>query len=188
MRIYIKNMVCDRCKYVINNILLEMGIQPVSIMLGEVEFGDQDLDDHQLKAFCEKIEPLGFELISNKKSRLIENIKKHVIALMQQQENTEKVKLSDYLSKQLLHDYTYLSNLFSSVEGITIEQFSINQKIEKVKEFLIYDEISLTEIAYRLGYSSVAHLSRQFKKVTGHTPSEFKSLRDSRLRKSLDKA
>ena len=188
MRIYVKNMVCDRCKYVIQNILHEMAITPVSVRLGEVDLGELELDEGQISKFREKIEALGFEIISDKKSRLIEDIKKHVITLVQNSDATEKVKLSEYLSKHLCHDYTYLSNLFSSVEGVTIEQYYINQKIEKVKEFLIYDEFSLTEIAYRLGYSSVAHLSKQFKKVTGQTPSQFKALRDSRQRQSLDKA
>ncbi len=187
MKVYIKNMVCDRCRYVIKNILVEMDIRPASVMLGEVDLGELAMNTQQLDVFREKIEALGFELISDKKSRLIENIKKQVLELIQQQE-AEKTNLSDYLSRKLFHDYTYLSNLFSSVEGITIEQYAINHRIEKVKELLIYDELSLTEIACRLGYSSVAHLSRQFKKVTGQTASQFKSLRDSVQRKSLDKA
>jgi len=187
MKIYIKNMVCDRCKYVIQNILDEMNIKTLSVALGEVDLGDQTLSDTQLDSFREKIQALGFELISDKKSRLIENIKKHIIAFVQKTEAEKKVKLSEYLINKLFHDYTYLSNLFSSVEGVTIEQFLIHQKIEKVKELLVYDELTLTEIAYRLGYSSVAHLSRQFKKVTGQTPSQFKSLRDNGQRKSLDK-
>lgn len=188
MKIYIKNMVCDRCRFVIQGILDEMQIKPVSVTLGEVDFGEPALNEGQLNDFRTKIEALGFELISDKKSRLIENIKKHLITLAQQTQEDDRVKLSDYLSDKLFHDYTYLSNLFSSVEGITIEQFLIHQKIEKVKELLVYDELTLTEIAYRLGYSSVAHLSRQFKKVTGQTPSQFKALRDNGQRKSLDKA
>ena len=106
---------------------------------------------------------------------------------MQAPEPAEKVKLSEYLSNRLFHDYTHLSNLFSTVEGVTIEQYYINQNIEKTRELLVYDELTLTEIADRLGYSSVAHLSRQFKKVTGMTPSQFKQLRDGRQRQSLDK-
>ena len=188
MKIYIKNMVCDRCKYVIQNILSEMHIKPVSVMLGEVDLGKQTLNETQLNNFRDRIEALGFELISDKKSRLIENIKKYVISLVQQPQDENRVKLSEYLSGKLFHDYTYLSNLFSSVEGITIEHYYIHQKIEKVKELLVYDELTLTEIAYRLGYSSVAHLSRQFKKVTGQTPSQFKTLRDNKQRKPLDKA
>ncbi len=110
-----------------------------------------------------------------------------MIALVQQQPEPDQVNLSDYLSDSLHHDYTHLSNLFSTVEGVTIEHYFINQKIEKTRELLVYDELTLTEIADRLGYSSVAHLSRQFKKVTGMTPSQFKQLRDGRKRQSLDK-
>ena len=106
---------------------------------------------------------------------------------MQLQDRPEKTKISDYLRDHLHRDYAYLSSLFSAVEGVTIEQYFINQKIEKTKEFLVYDELTLTEIAFRLGYSSVAHLSRQFKKVTGLTPSHFKRLKDSKQRKSIDK-
>lgn len=188
VKIYIKNMVCDRCKYVIQSILQDMHIQPVAVTLGEVDLGKQTFNEEQLNEFRARIETLGFEFISDKKSRLIENIKKHVITLAQKTQEEKRVKLSDYLSSKLFHDYTYLSNLFSSVESITIEQFLIHQKIEKAKELLVYDELTLTEIAYRLGYSSVAHLSRQFKKVTGQTPSQFKALRDKGQRKSLDKA
>ena len=149
-------------------------------------FGEINLEAPKLEQFRNKIEPLGFELINDKKTRLIENIKKHLIALVQNQAQ-EKIKLSDYLSSKLHHEYTHLSNLFSTVEGVTIEQYFINQKIEKTRELLVYDELSLTEIADRLGYSSVAHLSGQFKKVTGMTPSQFKELRGSSQRRSLDK-
>ena len=187
MKVLVKNMVCDRCKYVIQNVLEELELRSVAVNLGEVDFGSTELDVEQLERFRNKIEPLGFELISDKKSRLIENIKKYVIAFVQQQETSEKTKISDYLHDHLHRDYTYLSNLFSVVEGVTIEQYFISQKIEKTKEFLVYDELTLTEIAFRLGYSSVAHLSRQFKKVTGLTPSHFKRLRDSKQRKSIDK-
>ncbi|MDH3266474.1 MAG: AraC family transcriptional regulator [Gammaproteobacteria bacterium] len=187
MKLQIRNMVCDRCTLVIRNTLEEMGVQPVLVRLGEVDLGDQLLDEAQLVSFREKIERLGFELIGDRKSQLIESIKKYIIVLVQEPGDVARVRISDYLSEKLFHDYAYLSNLFSSVEGVTIESFFIHQKIEKVKELLVYDELTLTEIAYRLGYSSVAHLSRQFKKVTGQTPSEFKRLRDSSLRKPLDK-
>ena len=187
MKVLIKNMVCDRCKYVIQTVLEEMELRPVSVNLGEVDFGSAVLDVEQLERFRKKIEPLGFELINDKKSRLIESVKKYVIAFVQLQDRPEKTKISDYLRDHLHRDYTYLSSLFSAVEGVTIEQYFINQKIEKTKEFLVYDELTLTEIAFRLGYSSVAHLSRQFKKVTGLTPSHFKRLKDSKQRKSIDK-
>jgi len=190
MKIVIKNMVCDRCKLIIQNILDEQNLPAISVQLGEVDFGENPPSVDQLVVFKQKIEALGFELISDKTSQLIVNIKKHIIdlvILIQQPESEEKIKLSHHLSNELHHDYTYLSNLFSAVEGVTIEQYFINQKIEKVKELLIYDELSLTEIAYRMGYSSVAHLSRQFKKVTGSTPTQFKQFRDVSSRRSIDK-
>ena len=135
----------------------------------------------------EGIEPLGFELIDDRKSRIIESIKNLIIALVHQTDEFSKIKISDYLRDNLRYDYNYLSNLFSSVEAVTIEQFWINQRIEKAKELLLYDELNLTEISHRLGYSSLAHLSRQFKKVTGLTPSHFKRLKDANGRRSLDK-
>ena len=152
-----------------------------------MDFGEKSLTVGELNSIKEKIEPLGFELIDNKKSRLIEKIKATIIELIHHQDTVEAIKLSEHLKNKLHYDYNYLSNLFSSVEGITIEQYLINQKIEKVKELLVYDELSLTEIAYRLGYSSLAHLSGQFKKVTGLSPSHFKQLKDVRQRRPLDK-
>lgn len=187
MKIYLRNMVCDRCTLVVQNLLKEMQLTPVSVQLGEVDLGAIKLDGEQLEAFQLRVEALGFELINDKKSQLIEAIKKQLIQFVRGQEELEKLKLSDYLSQSLYHDYNYLSHLFSSVEGVTIEQYLIHQKIERAKELLVYDELSLTEIAYRQGYSSVAHLSRQFKKVTGMTPSAFKQLRDPAQRQSLDK-
>jgi len=190
MKIVIKNMVCDRCKLVIQNVLDEQNLHVISVQLGEIDFGKNTPSVHQLDIFKKKIEALGFELVSDKKSQLMVNIKKHIIELVkliQQPKSEEKIKLSHYISNKLHHDYTYLSNLFSAVEGVTIEQYFINQKIEKVKELLIYNEINLTEIAYRMGYSSVAHLSRQFKKVTGSTPTQFKEVRDMSSRRPIDK-
>ena len=180
-------MVCDRCIYVIRNILNEMDIAADSVRLGEVDLGDRVLDEDQLSTFGQRIEALGFELISDRKSRLIETIKTRLIELLNSPEQLEELRLSDYLGQNLHHDYSHLSSLFSSVEGITIEQYFIQQKIEKVKELLIYDEMTLTAIADRLAYSSVGHLSRQFKKVTGQTPTEFRKLRDTRQRRPLDK-
>lgn len=180
-------MVCDRCLLVMGKILNELNLNAQDIKLGEIDFGDIKVGADKLKALKDKIQPLGFEIINDKKSRLIESIKKKLLAFIQQQESQAKTKLSVYLSQQLHHDYSHLSSLFSTVEGVTIEQYFILMKIEKSKELLIYDELSLTEIAFRLGYSSVSHLSAQFKKVTGMSPSQFKSLRDPLSRKSLDK-
>jgi AraC-like DNA-binding protein len=186
VKIYIKNMVCDRCKFVVRNILDEMNLTTASVQLGEVDFGEAGIDAQRLEQFRKKIEVLGFALINDKKSKLIENLRKHIIAFVQK-DSPDKVKLSAYLAHHLHHDYGYLSKLFSSIEGMTIEHFFILQKIEKTKELLVYDELTLTEISHRLGYSSVAHLSRQFKKVTGLTPSNFKQLRDNGRRQSIDK-
>lgn len=180
-------MVCDRCIHVIQNILDDMDARPVQLRLGEIDLGDRALNESQLESFRNRIEPLGFELIGDKKSRLIESIKNHIIELVQNPQPGEKNKLSEYLVNRIFRDYAYLSNRFSAVEGVTIEKYFINQKIEKAKELLVYDELTLTEIACRLGYSSVAHLSRQFKKITGQTPSQFKALRNTNQRKPLDK-
>lgn len=187
MKIFIRNMVCDRCRFAIEGILDDMAVKYVSVGLGEADLGDRELDEGELEAFREKAEALGFELIGDRKSRLIEGIKSNIITLLREAPESGKVKLSKYLAESLFHDYSYLSSLFSSVEGVTIEQYFINQRIEKVKELLVYDELTLTEIAYRLGFSSLAHLSRQFRKVTGQTPSQFKALRDSSQRRPLDK-
>tara|TARA_R110002072_G_scaffold13418_7_gene56184 strand:+ start:13543 stop:14109 length:567 start_codon:yes stop_codon:yes gene_type:complete len=185
MKLHVKNMVCDRCKLVIQNILDDMDVPVHAISLGEIDLGERSLDDEELISFTQKIEAVGFELIGNRKSRLIAEIRESFIELIQNAEQ-QKVKLSDYLADKLHHDYGYLSHLFSSVEGITIEQAFILQKVEKAKELLVYDELTLTEISHRLGYSSVAHLSRQFKQITGLTPTAFKKMRGANLRRSID--
>lgn len=187
MKLYIKNMVCDRCILVVSNLLHEFKLQPVSVQLGEIELGDTELSPDVIALLSDSLAALGFERINDKKSQLIESIKTLLIQLVQHSDGEARPKLSDYLSKSLHHDYHHLSHLFSGVEGITIEQYLINQKIEKTKELLVYDEQSLTEIAYRLGYSSAAHLSGQFKKVTGMSPSQFRQMRDTSQRRSLDK-
>ncbi|MBL4602546.1 MAG: helix-turn-helix transcriptional regulator [Emcibacteraceae bacterium] len=187
MIIYVKNMVCDRCNIVVGNILQELNIIPRSITLGEVDLGNKILTTEQLKLLKSELEKFGFELLTNKTTQLIEKIKKLCIKFVEIRNDLEQVKLSDYLSKNLPYEYNYLSQLFSSVEGITIEYYYIKQRIEKAKELLVYNQISLTEIAYQLSYSSVAHLSGQFKKITGLTPSHFRSLKDTRKRQSRDK-
>ena len=178
-------MVCNRCRSVVQGELAKIGLVPLDVQLGEIE-----LKTVPTSGQLEKLKPAllqhGFELIDDSKSRLISQIKKVIIEHVHYREEGKlKVNFSDYLISKLNKDYHYLSNLFSEVEGITIEKFMINQKIEKVKELLVYDELSLSEIADKLGYSSVAHLSSQFKKVTGLTPSHFKRVREVK-RKSLD--
>lgn len=169
---------------VVQNELDKLGLNVKDIKLGEVTLEKEPTSEE--KVDLEKnLNPLGFEVIDNKKSRIIEKIKNVIIDQVHYQDNDIKTNLSDLLSEKLNHDYNYLSNLFSEVEGTTIEKYFIAQKIEKVKEFLVYDELSLSEIAYRLNYSSVAYLSNQFKKVTGLTPSHFKKIREDK-RKPLD--
>lgn len=185
MKLHIKNMVCDRCKMVVKAELEKLGHQPVSVELGEVVL-EKELSAEEKVNIDKNLQTLGFSLIDDKKSRLIEKIKNLIIELVHRQNSTLKINLSDYLSSQLNHDYNYMTNLFSEVEGTTIEKYFIAQKIEKVKELLVYDELTLSEIAWQLNYSSVAHLSSQFKKVTGLTPSHFKNIR-AQKRKPLDK-
>ncbi len=178
-------MVCNRCKMAVADILEKQQLQPVSITLGEVELPEAAITNEQRAQLRQALLQVGFELIDDRKSRIIEKIKNIVIDLVHHSVEQQRIKYSEYISQQLHYDYPYLSRLFSEVESITIEQYIISQKVEKVKELLIYDELSLSEIAYRLDYSSVAHLSAQFKKVTGMTPSQFKKLNDKQ-RKPLD--
>ncbi len=182
--LYIKNMVCNRCIKVVQNELDKLGLETNSITLGEVSF-DSELTSVERNMVGEALIPLGFEVIDDKKSRIIEKIKNVIIDLVHYKSDEIKTNLSDVLSQELHHDYNYLSNLFSDVEGTTIEKYFIAQKIEKVKELLVYDELSLSEISFKLNYSSVAYLSNQFKKVTGLTPSHFKKIGTDR-RKPLD--
>ena len=182
--IVIKNMVCNRCIMVVQNELDKLDFDVKSIKLGEVIL-EKEPTAEEKNNLDKALISLGFELIDDKKSRIIEQIKNIIIELVHHQDNDIKTNLSDVLSSQLNHEYNYLSNLFSEVEGTTIEKYFIVQKIEKVKELLVYDELSLSEIAFRLNYSSVAYLSNQFKKVTGLTPSYFKQIKADK-RKPLD--
>lgn len=177
-------MVCNRCILMVKSTLENVGLEVKNIVLGEVTL-KRDLTPEEKIKITNSLTALGFEVIDDKKSRLIEKIKNIIIELVHHQDNETKNNLSDVLSKGLHHDYNYLSNLFSEIEGTTIEKYFIAQKIEKVKELLVYDELSLSEIAYRLNYSSVAYLSNQFKKVTGLTPSYFKQIKEEK-RKPLD--
>ena len=185
MKLYIKNMVCSRCKMVVNSVFESIGINPISVELGEVELKN-DIPENLKRQLLKSLQAIGFDLIDDKKSKTIDKIKTLIIDLVQNKSNDLKINLSNYLSQELHQDYNTLSNLFSEVENTTIEKYFINQKIEKVKELIIYDELSLSEIAYSLNYSSVSHLSNQFKKVTGLTPSHFKQIREDK-RKPLDK-
>ena len=187
MTLYIKNMVCNRCIMAVEQLLHKFGHVPEKVSLGEVIL-QNDLSEENLKQLDSELIALGFERIDDRKARLIEGIKNKIIQLIH---HTDRVNLkhnwSDILSEELHYEYNYLSNLFSSVEGITLEQYIIRQKIERAKELLFYDELNLSQIADRLGYSSVAHLSAQYKKVTGLTPSELKKSREfDKVRKPLD--
>jgi AraC-like DNA-binding protein len=184
--LHIKNMVCHRCIKVVKEILSTSGIQFDEIRLGEVILS-KPLDKDQLPALKASLEAEGFELIDDKRSRLVSQIKSLLVELIHYGDlESLHLNISDYLSQNLYKDYHYLSNLFSESENLTIEQFVIYQKIEKVKELLVYDELSLSEISFRMGYSSVAHLSAQFKKITGFTPTQFKKLKEHN-RRPLDK-
>ncbi|MCY1483767.1 DNA-binding transcriptional regulator AraC [compost metagenome] len=184
MHFYIKNMVCNRCKTAVQNEFEKIGLTPVSIELGEVETAEE-ISKKQLEELQNTLKHLGFELIDDKKSRLIEQIKTEIIRLIHYSEEIENTNLSTILSEKLHYEYNYISNLFSEVEGTTIEKYFIAQRIEKVKELLVYDELSLSQIAIHLGYSSTAYLSSQFKKVTGLTPTFYKSLKETK-RKNID--
>lgn len=184
MKVYIKNMVCPRCIMAVKNILESMSINFSHIQLGEVSL-NQDISKEQTLNLSQKLEAMGFELLNDNQQQLIEQIKALIITHIHQ-ENKYNIVYSMFLKENLHRDYSFLSKLFSSVEGITIEQYIILQKIEKVKELITYDQLTLSEIAFQLGYSSLAHLSSQFKKITGLTPSQFKK-QGSNMRQGLDK-
>jgi AraC-like DNA-binding protein len=178
-------MVCIRCKMVVKSELEKLGLKYAVVELGEVDLMEE-MTTGQHDAFKAAIFRSGLELLDDKKSVLIQKIKNVIIDLVHYSEEPLSVNLSEYLSKKLNHDYTYLANLFSEVTGLTIEKFFIIHKIERVKELLVYNELTLTEIAYKMHYSSVSHISFQFKKITGLTPSHFKKLKEKR-RSMLDK-
>lgn len=183
--VHIKNMVCARCMKSVAGIFQSAGIGIRAVRLGAIDVTDQ-MTTEQLNKVRELLSAEGFEILDDQRAKLIEQIKNEIVKLVHYSDLGEmKVNLSTFLSNNLLKDYNYLSNLFSSVEGTTIEQFFLLQKIEKVKELLVYNEFSLSEIAFQLDYSSVAHLSAQFKKITGLTPSQFKKLNEPN-RKHLD--
>jgi AraC-like DNA-binding protein len=185
MKLYIKNMVCSRCKMVVRAELEKAGLGYTAVELGEVVLSGSP-SGKQLDQLDSSLKLLGFELIDDKKSRIIEKIKNCIVELVHHSDRAIKTNLSEFIAGKLHYDYTYLSNLFSETEGTTIEKYFIAQRIEKVKELLVYDELSLSEIAGKLNYSSVAYLSGQFKKVTGLTPSFYKSLKENKRRNIED--
>lgn len=170
-------MVCSRCKMVVKSEFEKLGIHPLAVELGVVEIQEQDIDLVQ-DDLVKNLNLLGFEPLDSKKSIIIERIKTLIIELIYDKNNELKINLSDYLSEKLSQDYNTLSHLFSEVENATIEKYFITQKVERIKELLTYDELTLSEITYQLNYSSVAHLSNQFKKITGFSPTYFKQLKD----------
>jgi AraC-like DNA-binding protein len=179
MKLYIKYMVSLRCKMMVRDELEALGLAYTAIDLGLVEL-KEEISDGMREELRKNLIRSGLELLDDKKSILIEKIKLLIIEMIHYSEELPATNYSEYISDKLKYDYTYLSNLFSEVKGITIQQYIINNKIEKVKELLLYDELSLKDIAYKLHYSSAAHLSTQFKKITGTAPSFFKKLKQRR--------
>lgn len=184
MELHIKNMVCNRCKMVVKAELEKLGFNPIRVELGEVVLPENISQEEKIK--IEKhLSLFGFALLEDKKTQIAEQIKTSIINLVHYLKDPLKINLSTYLSEELHLEYPYLSSIFSEVEDQTIEKYFIAQKIEKAKEMLTYGELTLSEIAFQLNYSSVAHLSAQFKKVTGTTPSAYKSVTSDK-RKTLD--
>ncbi|HEY6951983.1 MAG TPA: helix-turn-helix transcriptional regulator [Bacteroidota bacterium] len=184
--LYIKNMVCNRCIRVVREELEKLGLNIQRVDLGEVDLSE--VKNLNLRKVQEVLKLNGFELIEDKRVRIIERIKLAILRLVQRDQSIDpmKLNLSEYIAGELGHDYHYLSSLFSSIENVTIEQYFILQKIERAKELLKYGELTLSEIAFNMGYSSVQHLSNQFKNITGLTPSYFKGMKKS-IRRPLDK-
>lgn len=185
MRYFIRNMVCNRCIMAVQQVFESLNNPPVRISLGEVETA-HPIQENDLEKLRKALVSYGFELIDDTKSQLIEKIKNTIVQSVHHSNEDLKINYSEYIESHLNRDYAYLSSLFSEVEGTTIEKYIILQKIERVKELLVYDELTLSEIAYQMGYSNVAYLSNQFKKVTGLTPSHFKQVKENK-RKPLDK-
>ena len=180
----IKNMVCDRCKMAVKQVLKDVGLTPERIDLGEVWVSDVPTEA-QLAQLKTRLEALGFELLDDQRQQMIERMKTAIIALVHHHQGNKTLNLSVYLSQLLHRDYSALSKLFSEVTGLTIERYFIMQRIERVKELIRYDELTLTEIAYQMNYSSVAHLSSQFRSVTGMTPTQFRFMKTAQ-RANLD--
>lgn len=179
MKLYIKYMVSLRCKMMVEEELKKLDLKYVALDLGMVEMRE-DLTQEQRDLLKLNLLRSGLELLDDSRSILVEKIKNVIIEMIHHSEEAPVINYSDFISKKLSYDYTYLSNIFSEVKGITIQQYIIVNKIERVKELLLYDELNLTEISYKLHYSSVAHLSNQFKKITGLSPSFYKQLKQKR--------
>ena len=182
-------MVCERCCLAVINILKYLELQYSTVDLGEIDFAEYygvQLPIDILNSLTDELAILGFSILSNKKSKLIETIKLSCLGYIKKVDSPENIKLSEHITNEIPLEYNYISNIFSLVEGITIEQYYILLRVESVKELLVYDELSTSEISFKLGYSSVAHLSAQFKKITGLTPGHFRSLKNEKLRSSLD--
>ncbi|RRB02726.1 helix-turn-helix domain-containing protein [Larkinella rosea] len=175
MKLFIKHMVCGRCKRVVRDILEELGIEVRKVELGEIEIGEVP-ETVSVEMIRQLLAENDFELLEDRKLVLVEQIKALIVNEVHhnRRERPEHQNLSDFLTQKMGYDYSYLSHLFSAIEGLTIEKFVIAQKIEKVKEYLLYGELTLSEISWRLGYSSAQHLSNQFKQVVGLTPGDFK--------------
>lgn len=184
MKLQIKYMVSARCKAAVKEVLKKLNLHFVIVDLGEVDIMET-LTGDELRQLKTDLHTAGFELMDDKKAILIEKIKNVIVEMVHHASERPKTNISDFISEKLSYDYTYLANLFSEVTGTTIAHFIIAHKIERVKELIIYDELTLTEIAYQMNYSSVAHLSNQFKKTTGLTPSVFKQLKN-RGRNSIE--
>jgi AraC-like DNA-binding protein len=179
LKLYIKYMVTNQCKMEVKAELKKLGLHFIVVDLGEIEIMEELTVDQRLRLKA-VLSGIGYELMDDKRAILIERIMNGVIEMVHNSTEISKFNFSDYLSEKLNHHYTYLSNTFSEVKGITIQQFIIIHKVERIKELLMYNELNLTEISYLLNYSSVAHLSNQFKKITGLSPSQFKLLKDKK--------
>jgi AraC-like DNA-binding protein/copper chaperone CopZ len=180
MKIYVRNMACESCIIVVSNTLKELDIVPVKVELGEI-VTKEDVSDADKKELNKKLKKAGLELLEKKQGILVEKIRQIAVDYVYKSDEKPNINFSVLLSQKLHYSYTYLANFFSEVEATTIEQFIIALKIERIKELILFEEDTISEIAYKLHYSSVAHLSAQFKKVTGLTPTHFKSLRAKRI-------
>ncbi len=179
-------MVCPRCITAVKELITEMGLHPVSVELGMVEIQEETLSNKQNEELNKKLADLGFERIEDRNKQLVDRIKTIIIQKIHYENLEQGFNWSGFITEQVYHDYRFLSHLFSGLEGITIEQFIIKQKIEKIKELIAYRQMNFSEIAYSMGYSSPGHLTNQFRKITGMTPGEFKKMRQP-SRKNIDR-